>query len=368
MASKNVSKEDKMKALAAAMSGIEKQFGKGSIMKLGDDRSMDVEVTSTGSLSLDIALGAGGLPMGRIVEIYGPESSGKTTLTLQVIAAAQKQGKVCAFIDAEHALDPVYARKLGVNIDELLCSQPDTGEQALEICDALARSGAVDVIIVDSVAALTPKAEIEGEIGDSHMGLAARMMSQAMRKIAGNVKQSNTLLIFINQIRMKIGVMFGNPETTTGGNALKFYASVRLDIRRIGAVKEGKDVHGNDKVVGSETRVKVVKNKIAAPFKQAEFQIIYGKGISKVMEVLDLGVKAKIIEKAGAWYSYNGEKLGQGQANSCKFIEQNDALAAELEAKVRAFYAETSLDEVLAQEEIEDPDYDEENYNESDDE
>lgn len=360
---KQVSKEDKMKALAAAMSGIEKQFGKGSIMKLGDDRSMDVEVTSTGSLSLDIALGAGGLPMGRIVEIYGPESSGKTTLTLQVIAAAQKEGKVCAFIDAEHALDPVYARKLGVNIDELLCSQPDTGEQALEICDALARSGAVDVIIVDSVAALTPKAEIEGDIGDSHMGLAARMMSQAMRKIAGNLKESNTLLIMINQIRMKIGVMFGSPETTTGGNALKFYASVRLDIRRIGAVKNGKDIHGNDHVIGSETRVKVVKNKIAAPFKQAEFQIIYGKGIYKSMEILDLAVKAKIIEKAGAWYSYNGEKLGQGQANSCQTIEKDPKLLAELEEKVRKFYAETPLDEVLSQEEEDD---EEEEHNEED--
>lgn len=346
MASKNVSKEDKMKALAAAMSGIEKQFGKGSIMKLGDDRSMDVEVTSTGSLSLDIALGAGGLPMGRIVEIYGPESSGKTTLTLQVIAAAQKQGKVCAFIDAEHALDPVYARKLGVDIDELLCSQPDTGEQALEICDALARSGAVDVIIVDSVAALTPKAEIEGDIGDSHMGLAARMMSQAMRKIAGNVKNSNTLLIFINQIRMKIGVMFGNPETTTGGNALKFYASVRLDIRRIGAVKEGEEV------IGSETRVKVVKNKIAAPFKQAEFNIIYGEGISKPMEIVTLAEKYRIIDKAGAWYSYKGEKLGQGKANVCKNIQEDEALAAELEAKIRAAASETPLDEILAQEEI----------------
>ena len=281
--------ENKQKALAAALGQIEKQFGKGSIMRLGEDRSMDVETISTGSLSLDIALGAGGLPMGRIVEIYGPESSGKTTLTLQVIAAAQREGKTCAFIDAEHALDPVYARKLGVDIDNLLCSQPDTGEQALEICDALARSGAVDVLVVDSVAALTPKAEIEGEIGDSHMGLAARMMSQAMRKLAGNLKQSNTLLIFINQIRMKIGVMFGNPETTTGGNALKFYASVRLDIRRIGAVKEG------DVVVGSETRVKVVKNKIAAPFKQAEFQILYGEGINFFGELVDFITSAPLV-------------------------------------------------------------------------
>ena len=321
--------ENKQKALAAALGQIEKQFGKGSIMRLGEDRSMDVETISTGSLSLDIALGAGGLPMGRIVEIYGPESSGKTTLTLQVVAAAQREGKTCAFIDAEHALDPVYARKLGVDIDNLLCSQPDTGEQALEICDALARSGAVDVIIVDSVAALTPKAEIEGEIGDSHMGLAARMMSQAMRKLAGNLKQSNTLLIFINQIRMKIGVMFGNPETTTGGNALKFYASVRLDIRRIGAVKEG------DNVVGSETRVKVVKNKIAAPFKQAEFQILYGEGINFLGELVDLGVKEKLIEKAGAWYSYNGDKIGQGKANAISWLKENPAAAKEIEKKVR---------------------------------
>ena len=305
--------ENKQKALAAALGQIEKQFGKGSIMRLGEDRSMDVETISTGSLSLDIALGAGGLPMGRIVEIYGPESSGKTTLTLQVIAAAQREGKTCAFIDAEHALDPVYARKLGVDIDNLLCSQPDTGEQALEICDALARSGAVDVIVVDSVAALTPKAEIEGEIGDSHMGL----------------KQSNTLLIFINQIRMKIGVMFGNPETTTGGNALKFYASVRLDIRRIGAVKEG------DNVVGSETRVKVVKNKIAAPFKQAEFQILYGEGINFFGELVDLGVKEKLIEKAGAWYSYNGDKIGQGKANAITWLKENPAAAKEIEKKVR---------------------------------
>ncbi|WP_300003894.1 recombinase RecA [uncultured Cedecea sp.] len=321
--------ENKQKALAAALGQIEKQFGKGSIMRLGEDRTMDVETISTGSLSLDIALGAGGLPMGRIVEIYGPESSGKTTLTLQVIAAAQREGKTCAFIDAEHALDPVYAKKLGVDIDNLLCSQPDTGEQALEICDALARSGAVDVIIVDSVAALTPKAEIEGEIGDSHMGLAARMMSQAMRKLAGNLKQSNTLLIFINQIRMKIGVMFGNPETTTGGNALKFYASVRLDIRRIGAVKDG------DNVIGSETRVKVVKNKIAAPFKQAEFQILYGEGINFYGELVDLGVKHKLIEKAGAWYSYKGEKIGQGKANASNFLKENKPMSEEIEKLLR---------------------------------
>lgn len=323
-------REDKLKALDAALSQIEKQYGKGAVMKLGDPSAkMNVETIPTGSLSLDIALGLGGIPKGRIVEIYGPESSGKTTLTLQVIAAAQREGKTCAFIDAEHALDPIYARKLGVDIDNLLCSQPDTGEQALEICDALARSGAVDVIVVDSVAALTPKAEIEGEIGDSHMGLAARMMSQAMRKLAGNLKQSNTLLIFINQIRMKIGVMFGNPETTTGGNALKFYASVRLDIRRIGAVKEGENV------VGSETRVKVVKNKIAAPFKQAEFQILYGEGINFYGELVDLGVKEKLIEKAGAWYSYKGEKIGQGKANATAWLKDNPETAKEIEKKVR---------------------------------
>lgn len=320
---------NKEKALNAVLGQIEKQFGKGSIMKLGEDRSMDVETISTGSLSLDVALGAGGLPMGRIVEIYGPESSGKTTLTLEVIASAQKQGKICAFIDAEHALDPVYAQKLGVDIDNLLCSQPDTGEQALEICDALTRSGAVDVIVVDSVAALTPKAEIEGEIGDSHMGLAARMMSQAMRKLAGNLKQSNTLLIFINQIRMKIGVMFGNPETTTGGNALKFYASVRLDIRRTGAIKD------RDEVIGNETRVKVVKNKIAAPFKQAEFQILYGQGINSTGELVDLGVVHKLVEKAGAWYSYKGSKIGQGRANAGKFLIENPDISAEIETSLR---------------------------------
>jgi len=321
--------ENKQKALAAALGQIEKQFGKGSIMRLGEDRSMDVETISTGSLTLDIALGAGGLPMGRIVEIYGPESSGKTTLTLQVVAAAQREGKTCAFIDAEHALDPVYARKLGVDIDNLLCSQPDTGEQALEICDALARSGAVDVIIVDSVAALTPKAEIEGEIGDSHMGLAARMMSQAMRKLAGNLKQSNTLLIFINQIRMKIGVMFGSPETTTGGNALKFYASVRLDIRRIGQVKEG------DEIVGSETKVKVVKNKMAPPFKEALFQILYGKGVNHLGELIDLAVQQEIVQKAGAWYSYQGDKIGQGKNNTIRYLEENKALADTIEKLIR---------------------------------
>ncbi|ENY73167.1 recombinase RecA [Aeromonas diversa] len=321
--------QNKQKALAAALGQIEKQFGKGSIMRLGDSQTMDIEAISTGSLSLDIALGIGGLPCGRIVEIYGPESSGKTTLTLQVIAEAQKMGKTCAFVDAEHALDPVYAAKLGVNVDDLLVSQPDTGEQALEICDMLVRSGAVDVIIVDSVAALTPKAEIEGEMGDSHVGLQARLMSQALRKLTANIKNANCLCIFINQIRMKIGVMFGNPETTTGGNALKFYASVRLDIRRTGAIKDGEEV------VGNETRVKVVKNKVAPPFKQAEFQIMYGAGISKEGELVDLGVKHKLIEKSGAWYSYNGEKIGQGKANVMKLLVENKALAGELEAKLR---------------------------------
>ncbi|MBY3789142.1 recombinase RecA [Photobacterium carnosum] len=321
--------DNKQKALAAALGQIEKQFGKGSIMKLGDNKTMDIETISTGSLSLDIALGAGGLPMGRIVEIYGPESSGKTTLTLEVISAAQKQGKTCAFIDAEHALDPIYAGKLGVDINELLVSQPDTGEQALEIVDALARSGAVDVIVIDSVAALTPKAEIEGEMGDSHMGLQARMLSQAMRKLTGNLKQANCMCIFINQIRMKIGVMFGNPETTTGGNALKFYASVRLDIRRTGAIKDG------DEVVGNETRIKVVKNKIAAPFKQAETQILYGKGFNRLGELVDLGVKHKFVDKAGAWYSYNGDKIGQGKANSTKYLAEHPELAEELDKKLR---------------------------------
>ncbi|WP_237685113.1 recombinase RecA [Aeromonas veronii] len=321
--------QNKQKALAAALGQIEKQFGKGSIMRLGDSKTMDIEAISTGSLSLDVALGIGGLPCGRIVEIYGPESSGKTTLTLQVIAEAQKKGKTCAFVDAEHALDPIYAAKLGVNVDDLLISQPDTGEQALEICDMLVRSNAVDVIIVDSVAALTPKAEIEGEMGDSHVGLQARLMSQALRKLTANIKNANCLCIFINQIRMKIGVMFGSPETTTGGNALKFYASVRLDIRRTGAIKEG------DEVVGNETRVKVVKNKVAPPFKQAEFQIFYGAGISKEGELVDLGVKHKLIDKAGAWYSYNGEKIGQGKANVMKLFAENKVLAGEVEAKLR---------------------------------
>ena len=321
--------DNKQKALDAALSQIERQFGKGSIMKLGDNKALNIDAVSTGSLGIDIALGIGGLPMGRIVEVYGPESSGKTTLTLQVIAEAQKEGKTCAFVDAEHALDPIYAQKLGVNIGELLVSQPDTGEQALEICDMLVRSSAVDVVIVDSVAALTPKAEIEGDMGDSHMGLQARLMSQALRKLTGNIKRSNTLCIFINQIRMKIGVMFGNPETTTGGNALKFYASVRIDIRRIGSVKEG------DEVVGNETRVKIVKNKVAPPFKQAEFIIMYGEGISKQGELIDLGVKHKLVEKAGAWYSYNGNKVGQGKSNSIKFLKENPEIADEIEGKLR---------------------------------
>ncbi|WP_279157454.1 recombinase RecA [Obesumbacterium proteus] len=321
--------ENKKRALAAALGQIEKQFGKGSIMRLGDTQTLDIDSVSTGSLSLDVALGIGGLPMGRVVEIFGPESSGKTTLTLSVIASAQAAGKTCAFIDAEHALDPIYAGKLGVQVDDLLISQPDTGEQALEICDALVRSGAVDVIVVDSVAALTPKAEIEGEMGDSHVGLQARLMSQALRKLTANIKNANCLVIFINQIRMKIGVMFGNPETTTGGNALKFYSSVRLDIRRIGAIKDG------DEVVGNETRVKVVKNKVAPPFRQAEFQILYGAGISKESELIDLGVKHKLVDKSGAWYAYNGDKIGQGKSNSMKYLQENPAIRAELDTKLR---------------------------------
>ncbi len=333
-------KDDKEKALSAALAQIERQFGKGSIMKLGDNNSMDVETISTGSLGLDIALGAGGLPMGRVVEIYGPESSGKTTLTLEAIAEAQRNGKVCAFIDAEHALDPVYAEKLGVNINDLLISQPDTGEQALEIVDMLTRSGAIDVIVVDSVAALTPKAEIEGDMGDSHMGLQARMLSQAMRKLTSNLKKSNTMLIFINQIRMKIGVMFGSPETTTGGNALKFYASVRLDIRRIGAVKNG------DEIVGNETRVKVVKNKIAPPFKQAEFQILYGEGINNLGELIELGVKNGFVEKAGAWYSCNGERIGQGKANAAKYLDEHPEMAKDVDSKLRdLFLSKTDVTE-----------------------
>jgi recombination protein RecA len=323
--------ENKSKALQAALAQIEKQFGKGSIMRLGDHaESQDIQVVSTGSLGLDIALGVGGLPRGRIVEIYGPESSGKTTLTLQVIAEMQKLGGTAAFIDAEHALDPVYAGKLGVNVDDLLISQPDTGEQALEIADMLVRSGSVDVVVIDSVAALTPKAEIEGEMGDSHMGLQARLMSQALRKLTANIKRSNTLVIFINQIRMKIGVMFGNPETTTGGNALKFYASVRLDIRRTGAIKKGEEV------IGSETKVKVVKNKVAPPFKQAEFDILYGEGISREGEIIELGVAQKIVEKSGAWYAYNGDKIGQGKDNAREYLKEHKAIAAEIENKVRA--------------------------------
>ena len=322
--------ENKAKALKAALGQIEKQFGKNTIMHLGDDSAiLDVDVVSTGSLGLDIALGIGGLPKGRIVEIYGPESSGKTTMTLQAIAECQKQGGVCAFIDAEHALDPVYARKLGVNTDDLLLSQPDNGEQALEITDMLVRSGAVDMIVIDSVAALTPRAEIEGEMGDSHMGLQARLMSQALRKITGNAKRSNCMVVFINQIRMKIGVMFGSPETTTGGNALKFYASVRMDIRRIGAVKNG------DEIIGNQTRVKVIKNKMAPPFRQAEFEITYGEGTNHLAEVIDLGVEIGAVGKAGSWYSYGDEKIGQGKANSVLFLKENPAIAQEIEAKIR---------------------------------
>ena len=321
---------DKTKALSAALSQIERQFGKGSVMKLGkNDRSMDVETISSGSLGLDIALGVGGLPKGRVVEIYGPESSGKTTLALHCVAEAQKKGGICAFIDAEHALDPVYARKLGVNIDELLISQPDTGEQALEICDTLVRSGAVDVLVIDSVAALVPKAELEGEMGDALPGLQARLMSQALRKLTASINKSNTMVIFINQIRMKIGVMYGSPEHTTGGNALKFYASVRLDIRRIGAIKE------RDEVVGNTTRVKVVKNKLAPPFKQVEFDIMYGEGVSKMGEILDLGVKAGIVEKSGAWFSYDSQRLGQGRENSKAFLKANPDMTAKIELAIR---------------------------------
>ncbi len=323
--------DNKSKALAAALAQIEKQFGKGSIMRMGDgDIGEDIQAVSTGSLGLDIALGIGGLPRGRVIEIYGPESSGKTTLTLSVIAQMQKTGGVAAFIDAEHALDPQYAAKLGVNVPDLLISQPDTGEQALEIVDMLVRSGSVDIVVVDSVAALTPRAEIEGEMGDSHMGLQARLMSQALRKLTGNIKRTNTMVIFINQIRMKIGVMFGSPETTTGGNALKFYASVRLDIRRTGAIKKG------DEVIGSETRVKVIKNKVAPPFKQAEFDILYGEGISREGEIIELGVNAKFVEKAGAWYSYNGEKIGQGKDNSRDYLKAHPSIANEIDAKIRA--------------------------------
>ncbi|CAH0649555.1 MULTISPECIES: recombinase RecA [Pseudomonas] len=321
--------DNKKRALAAALGQIERQFGKGAVMRMGDHERQAIPAISTGSLGLDIALGIGGLPKGRIVEIYGPESSGKTTLTLSVIAEAQKNGATCAFVDAEHALDPEYAGKLGVNVDDLLVSQPDTGEQALEITDMLVRSNAVDVIIVDSVAALVPKAEIEGEMGDMHVGLQARLMSQALRKITGNIKNANCLVIFINQIRMKIGVMFGSPETTTGGNALKFYASVRLDIRRTGAVKEG------DEVVGSETRVKIVKNKVSPPFRQAEFQILYGKGIYRNGEIIDLGVAQGLVEKSGAWYAYQGNKIGQGKANAAKYLAENPAIGTEIERQIR---------------------------------
>jgi recombination protein RecA len=322
--------ENRKKALAAALGQIEKQFGKGSVMRLGEaSENYDIEAVSTGSLGLDIALGVGGLPRGRVIEIYGPESSGKTTLTLQVIAEAQRTGGTAAFVDAEHALDPVYAAKLGVNVQDLLVSQPDTGEQALEITDMLVRSGAVDIVVIDSVAALTPKAEIEGEMGDMHVGLQARLMSQALRKLTGNIKRSNTIVIFINQIRMKIGVMFGNPETTTGGNALKFYASVRLDIRRIGALKNGEEV------IGNQTRVKVVKNKVAPPFREAEFEILYGAGISRNGEVIDIGVAQGFVEKSGSWFSYNGERIGQGKENARTFLDQHPEIAREIEGKIR---------------------------------
>ena len=331
-ATRSMFMSEKNNALSAALGQIERQFGKGSVMRLGDQPAEDIGVISTGSLSLDIALGVGGLPKGRVNEIYGPESSGKTTLTLHCIAECQKAGGTAAFIDAEHALDPQYAEKLGVNIDELLVSQPDTGEQALEITDMLVRSGSVDIIVIDSVAALTPKAEIEGDMGDSHMGLQARLMSQALRKLTANIKKSNTLVIFINQIRMKIGVMFGNPETTTGGNALKFYSSVRLDIRRTGAIKKG------DEIVGNETRVKVVKNKVAPPFKQVNFDILYGKGISYEGELIDLGVKAGFIEKSGAWYSYNTDRIGQGRDNVRNFLKENPAIIEELSQKIRDYF------------------------------
>ena len=331
---------NRKKALEAALGQIERQFGKGTAMRMGDDEREAIPAISTGSLGLDIALGIGGLPKGRICEIYGPESSGKTTLTLQVIAEAQKSGGTAAFIDAEHALDPTYAEKLGVHIDDLVVSQPDTGEQALEVAELLVRSGGVDVIVIDSVAALTPRAEIEGDMGDSHVGLQARLLSQAMRKLTGAIKQTNCLVIFINQIRMKIGVMFGNPETTTGGNALKFYSSVRLDIRRIGAVKDG------DEVIGNETRVKVVKNKVAPPFKQAEFQIMYGSGIYHMGELIDWGVKLNLLDKSGAWYSYNGDKIGQGKANSARFLEENQSIADEIESKIRGELLAVTVNEL----------------------
>ncbi len=331
--------DNRKKALAAALGQIEKQFGKGSVMRLGDNpMSRDIDVVSTGSIGLDVALGIGGVPKGRVVEIYGPEASGKTTLTLQIIAEAQKIGGTAAFVDAEHALDPTYAEKLGVNVDELLVSQPDTGEQALEITDMLVRSGAVDVIVIDSVAALTPKAEIEGEMGDSHMGLQARLMSQALRKLAANIKRSNAMVVFINQIRMKIGVMFGSPETTTGGNALKFYSSVRLDIRRIGAIKKG------DEIIGNQTRVKVVKNKVSPPFKMAEFEILYGFGISREGEIIDIGVQHGLIDKAGSWYSYGDNRIGQGKENVREYLKANPETAAEIEAKIRAKLLPDSVD------------------------
>ncbi|MEO8459677.1 MAG: recombinase RecA [Dokdonella sp.] len=322
--------DNKRRALASALSQIEKQFGKGAVMRMGDQTNEAIETISTGSLGLDVALGVGGLPRGRVIEIYGPESSGKTTLTLQVIANCQRMGGTAAFIDAEHALDPSYAQKLGVNVDDLLVSQPDTGEQALEIADMLVRSNAVDIVVIDSVAALTPKAEIEGEMGDTHVGLQARLMSQALRKLTGNIKRSGCMVIFINQIRMKIGVMFGSPETTTGGNALKFYASVRLDIRRIGAVKRG------DEVIGSETRVKVVKNKVAPPFRQAEFEILYGEGTSREGEIIEMGVAQNIVEKSGAWYSYNGERIGQGKDNVRQFLKERPEIAQDIDSQLRA--------------------------------
>ena len=335
------SKEDSQKAqaLSAALSQIERQFGKGTVMRLGDSPQEKIPSISTGSLGLDVALGIGGLPKGRIVEIYGPESSGKTTLTLQIIAEAQKVGGTCVFIDAEHALDPLYAQNLGVNIDDLLVSQPDTGEQALEITDTLVRSGAVDVLVIDSVAALVPRAELEGEMGDTHVGLQARLMSQALRKLTASVARSNTMVIFINQIRIKIGVMFGNPETTTGGNALKFYSSVRLDIRRIGSIKDG------DEVVGNETRVKVIKNKVSPPFKQAEFQIMYGKGIFRLGEVVDLGVQLGLVDKAGAWYSYKTDRIGQGKKNACEYLAENPHIAVEIEQQIRVKLLGDSMDE-----------------------
>ncbi|MEZ5540107.1 MAG: recombinase RecA [Pseudomonadales bacterium] len=329
---------NKEKALAAALGQIERQFGKGTVMRMGEKAHEDIPAISTGSLGLDIALGIGGLPRGRIVEIYGPESSGKTTLTLQVIAECQKAGGTAAFIDAEHALDPIYAGKLGVDVEDLIVSQPDTGEQALEVADMLVRSNAIDVLVIDSVAALVPKAEIEGDMGDTHVGLQARLMSQALRKLTGNIKNANCLVIFINQIRMKIGVMFGSPETTTGGNALKFYSSVRLDIRRIGSVKEG------DEVVGNETRVKVVKNKVAPPFKQVEFQIMYGQGINRMGEIIDISVNDGHVEKSGAWYSYKGDKIGQGKANAMKYLQDNPQVASELEAKIREAYLQGPIE------------------------